>query len=371
MMSKSFLTGCYLSPKLLLLFFSLVAVPLVATAAKTDARGSGLSELSVQKQLDKQGGDFSDLILNMKQQADFSRLCRKHRLDDPAVWPELRKRFVLNIAELQGQLNDAKSMMAARDTRGGLNNEVISAEKTREKGRQLRGVLVKRIDEMQQMVRLIDEFKAAFAEMSDEQALTGEMSIENQAGQSFPGKVLFVDGNDLLVKRENVGYFRIPSKLLSEKAKMEVLESVYGSWERLPELVQDDEIKDKNAGELIAYSDTQLYIDDRFEGFVSVPRSESAFIFTPYEERMKSIREEFESNPSRDKSEVQETVNKLKEGFETNQSRLKAIDWYESRLGIEIPESERKEAKAYREEKYGESEKEEDTAGSLENTTAE
>jgi hypothetical protein len=338
---------------LLALFFVLSGV---GSAAEKEAGASGLSELSVSKQLEAQGGDFSDLFVHMKAQPDFKRLSRKHGLDDPAVWPTLRQRFTLNLAELQGRMNEAESMIATRDSRGGLNDAVMSAEKTRAKGRRLKEVLDKQIEEVRQLLRLIEEFTVAFNEMGPEELLADEMELENKQGQSLTGQVLFVDGKDLIVRRKNAGYFRIPVNLLSEDTRMAILAQVYRSWDQLPELNLSPEAADKNAGELLAYSDAHLYIDDRFEGFVCVPRSNHAFTFTPYEERIESINEEAKSARSRDRAEREALLEELEEALRINQSRIDAIDWHQSRLGVEIPESERTEAQAYREENYGEPE---------------
>jgi len=345
-------------------------VPLATTSAEADQSRAGFSGITVQDQLEKQGGDFSDIFLNLKQQQPaFRYLCRKHRLDDPAVWPTLQQRFVLNLAELQGQMSQAESMIATKDTRGGLNKEVISAEKTRAKGRNLKASLERRMDEMRQMLRLIEEFQTAFAELSAEGALTGQIELANKAGQSLTGQVLFMDGNDLVVKRADNSYFRIPAHLLSEATKLAIFEAIVGPWEELPGMAQDTGIADKNAGKLIAYSDTHLYIEDRFEGFVSVARSGSEFVFTPYAEQLEAA-EATLAKENLDREAYRSLMETLRAGRSLNQSRVETIEWYESRLIMEIPESERKEAKAYREEKYGNSEVQPDPEAPVEDPEA-
>jgi len=305
--------------------------------------------------------------LNLRQNRDFRRLSDKHRLDDPAVWSTLQKRFVLNIADLQDVLVDAKSMMAAKDSRSSLNNEVVSAENIRAKGRQLRAETLYKMEDMRHMLRLIDEFQAAFEKAAADQAITGEISIENTAGQSFVGQVLFIDGKDLIVKRGEAAYFRVPAKLLSDETKLEILNEMTANWQALPEMSQEAEIEDKNAGELIAYSESHLYIDDRFEGLVGERRAKSEFTFVPYQEQMKQIREAATDNRD-ERALLEEQAAKLKEGHLLNQSRIETIQWLESRLGLSFPESEREEAKAYREEKYGEPDAEETSGEELENS---
>lgn len=321
-------------------------------AAEESKDRSGVSELSVKNQLAKQDGEFLDLFVNFKKNPRFRDYSREHRLDDPAVWSSLRRRFVLNIADLRGDLSTAEAMAATKDSRSSFTNQVVSSERTRAKGRLLKDKVSKEINNLRQMLRLIDEFEAAFEKAASEQALTSEISIENEEGQSFPGQVLFLDGNDLIVRRAQVGYFRILAKLLSGSTKQEVMDQDLADWEALPEMNQDPGVKDKNAGELIAYSDTHLYIEDRFEGLVSQLRSESDFIFTPYKELIK----EAEEADIERRSDREELLKRLQEGSSLNQSRVETIKLYESRLSLQIPESERKEAKAYREEKYPEAE---------------
>lgn len=316
-------------------------------AGNTAAAASGLSQLNVVKILEENNGDFSDLFVNLKENRDFALMCQKHRLDDPATWPVLRKRFVLNLAELQENLSQAESMMAVQDKRGGLNNQIVSAEKTRAKGKALRNKAAVQMDSLRQMLRLIGEFEAVLREVSENHALTGEISIKNKAGQGFPGKVLLVDGQDLIVKRKDAGYYRIPVRLLDESTVQAVWDPVFTEWKELPGVVKNDESADLNAGELIAYSDSHLYIEDRYEGFVAEKRSDSEFVFVPFEEQLEA------GNENLEKDEIQ----KLQEAMELNQSRVASIDWYDSRLGIEVSESERKEARAYREEKLADIEK--------------
>ncbi|PXA03918.1 hypothetical protein DDZ13_09775 [Coraliomargarita sinensis] len=335
-----------------------MVIPFVGLSANETPEQPQLSDLSVEKFAEKHDGKYTDLFISFKNQPDFRRLCRKHRLDDPAVWDTLRQRFVLNLAELQGRLSDAESMMATPDKKGGLNKKVISAEKTRTRGKELKDALVTQMDEMRQMIRLIDEFKLALNEMGPDQALTGEIDIENQAGQGFAGQVLFIDGNDLLVKRGEGAYFRVPSKLLSENTRLAILNELVSDWEALPEMDQESEVEDRNAGALIAYDDSHLYIDDRFEGFVSQARAESEFTFVPYKKQVELLKEEAAEN-SRNRDYYEQKMETLKNGYSTNQSRVEAIEWHESRLGVAFPESDREEAKAYREEKYGADEAEE------------
>ena len=55
-------------------------------------------------------------------------------------------------------------------------------------------------------------------------------------------------------------------------------------------------LSDLNAGELIAYDDTFLYINDRFEGFVRERRATSDFKFIPYEDRLEIVKAVNESS---------------------------------------------------------------------------
>lgn len=335
-MSSSRLKNTLQLPRYLVLALFIVSFSGGAMAANEDSKSPSLSDLTVQKQIEESDGSFSDLFVELKKHPHFLHLSQKHALDDPAGWPELRRRFVLKLAELQGQFSEAKSMMAARDSRSGLNDKVNSAEKTREKGRSLHDQLLRQMYEYRQMLRLIEEFETAFEALSADGALTDEISIENKAGQGFPGKVLFVDGNDLIVKRQGDEYFRVPSNLLSEKTKLMIINGAFSGWQELPGL--ELELDEKDVGELIAYSDSHLYINDSTKGVFSEPRSDDETVFVSLAALLESAREALASG-TKEKNAIQAEVDELQQALLLNQSRLETIQWYESRLGIEIPES--------------------------------
>lgn len=287
-------------------------------------------------------GGYSDLFLKLKKQRDFQRLSRKHGLDDPATWPTLRKTIVLKLADLQGDFSQAESMMATEDRQGGLNNQVLSAEKTREKGRQLHARLAWQMDELRQMLRLIDEMKAVLEEVSREHALTEETDIENKAGQSFPGQVLLVDAKDLIVKSQADAYFRIPSKLLSENTRLTIFNQIFSRWEALPR--QDLAFKSGDTAKLIAYDDDKLYFESP-EGAVSLARPDDEFALVTYAAQLEAAREALSGGTRAEKESLQAEVNELEAALSLNQSRIAEINWYEARLGIKVPQSEQLELK--------------------------
>jgi len=163
--------------------------------------------------------------------------------------------------------------------------------------------------------------------------------------QSLLGQVLLFDSNDLIVKRKDGGYFRIPARMLSESTKLNVLDSVFDQWSGLPHLVLDEQAIEKNAGELVAYNENLLYIIDRFEGLVSENRAESQFTFEPYEDLIEVLKADDTRNA--DKADL---LKDYEEALALNNLRVEAIAWYESRLGTELIVSQREKAKAYREE---------------------
>lgn len=326
-------------------------VSLTVSAAKGRApEAPALSDLDVAKYLQDSGGGYADLFVKLKERDDFLRLCEKYKLDDPAAWSALRSRFLLKLSELQRQLGEAKSMMATPDARSGLSNEVVSSEKIRSKGSALYNKLSLEANEFQQSLRLIGEIGDVLEQVSLEYALTADISLESKTGQSLMGQVLFVDGNDLIIKRQDAGYFRIPSHLLSESTKLNLMNLMFSSWEALPEMCQDDDVKNLNSGELIAFSDTHLYIKDRFEGFVPQKRSDSQFVFVPYEEQIEAFKAA-NLDKKKNRLEREAELETLQKALALNLERVETIAWYASRLEVTLPESERKQSKAYREEK--------------------
>jgi hypothetical protein len=316
----------------LLLFFSVTA-----GAQEDRGVGSALRKLEVAGHLQKSGGGYTDMFLRLKDDRDFRGLARKHGIDDPAVWPSLRKRIVLQLADLQGDLGQAKSMMAVQDRRGGLENEVVSAEKTRAKGRQLRDRLVLQMDELRQTLRLMDEMESALQKVSREHALTGPITIENKAGQAFTGQALLIDGNDLIVKRGEAGYFRVPTALLNERTKYTVLDAVVADWEALPARTPEFDA-DGNAV-LVAFDDARLFVDVETEGLALVPQPEEENALVPYAAALEAAREALSAGDREERVALEEKVATLEAALKRNQSRLSKIDWYASRLGIDVPES--------------------------------
>jgi|GEM_PF-2687707 hypothetical protein len=300
----------------------------------------GLSDITLVENLKNPVGGFSDLIVKLKKHPEFSRLCEKHGLDDPAVWAALRNRFVLNHASLQGYLSEAESMMEIKDRRSALDDKLISAEEIRAKGRDLRDQLAPQMDELREMLRLIDEMEAVLEEVSRDHALTGEISIENKSGQSIAGQVLLIDGKDLIVKRGEAGYFRVRSSMLSDRTKRQVMEEVFTEWPELPEIGADDAFNDEDSGELIAYDESQLYLKNDSGEFFYEQRSDSFFSFMPYEQQLESAREAIAIKTNRKDPEPSK-VEILENALALNQSRLATIDWYEDRLGLKLTESER------------------------------
>jgi len=236
-------------------------------------------------------------------------------------------------------------MMETKDTRSGLDGRIISAESTRTAGRALYNKLSSEIIEMQHLLRLIDELKVVLERVASEHALSETVTLSSLTAQSLLGQVLLFDSNDLIVKRKDGGYFRIPARMLSESTKLNVLDSVFDQWSGLPHLVLDEQAIEKNAGELVAYNENLLYIIDRFEGLVSENRAESQFTFEPYEDLIEVLKADDTRNA--DKADL---LKDYEEALALNNLRVEAIAWYESRLGTELIVSQREKAKAYREE---------------------
>lgn len=222
-------------------------------------------------------------------------------------------------------------MLAARDRRSKLKGEMVSGEETREKGRRLRDQVTKQLDELTQMLRLIDEMEAALEELSQDHALTGEMRIANKSGASFTGQVLLVDGDDLILKRKEAGYFRVPVERLGDDTKLRVMEEIFTAWDALPQVVDDQPMDDGEAGRLLAYYGSHLYIKHSSEGYVREQRSDIDFSFVPYEQQLESAREAA-ADRTGDKDARENILQRLKEARALNQSRLKTIEWYEDRL---------------------------------------
>lgn len=322
-----------------LLSLTLFAFSLACTTAKAATK---MSDLNVDQLVQENGGDFTDFFEDLKQNRGFLVLCQRHNIDDPATWPELRRRFVLNLAELQETLSQAESMMAAQDRRGGLNNTVVSAEKTRAKGKEMYDRTVAQMEMLRNMLNLIDRLETVMLAVDENYSLTDEINIENTTGTGFPGKILFFDGRDIIVKRKDAGCYRVPKYVLSDATIEEVIDPVMSDWEELPALgIEDEEIEDQNAGDLIAYSDKYLYIDDRYEGMVAEKRRNSAFVFVPYEEQLENAEDELS----------EEAIQELNEAMETNKSRVADIEFYGSRLRPLFEVSEREEANTYRRER--------------------
>lgn len=320
--------------KLLFLFVLCFNLLVTHASAQEASQRRDLSDLSVANLLAEEG-DYSDFFVKLKQHPEFGRLSEKHRLDDPAKWTELRSRFVLNLVELQGSLTEAESMIEAKDRLSGLDGKMVSAEPVRERGRARREALVKQIDELKQMLRLIDEMENALAKVSP---LIGKIHLENKAGQSLVGQVLFFDGEDLIIKRAEANYFRVPSEMLNYRTKLSLLNEVLSEWEELPGMNFDPYAEEgEDREELIAYDDARLYVKDSVQGVFSEARAELEDRFVPYAVQLDSAREVLSQVDRKDQEIHQAKMDRLEKASSLNQSRVETILWYESRIGVEMP----------------------------------
>lgn len=343
------MSGCHFYGSFQVLRYAALALFVSVFAGVVDARsksdeGSPLSKLNVVEHLKEYEGGYSDLFDKLKENRDFQRVSRRHRIDDPALWPALEKRFVLKLAALQGDFKQAESMMQIKDRRGGLSNQVISAEKTREEGRQLRDRLDRQMEELRQMLRLMAEMEKVLKNVSREHALTDVITLANQENQAFRGQVLFIDGKDLIVKREDESYFRVPSKLLSEGTKLTIINQALSAWEELPG--QELELESGETIGLIAHNDSMFYVEHDPEGLVAMSRPEGEMVFASYAAQLEAAREALSAGDREEKEELEQLVSDLEAGISLNQSRISEIQWYEARLGTEVPQSEQIELKS-------------------------
>lgn len=314
----------------------------------TTATGS-LSDFNISAYLEEVGGGYQDLFAKLNRHKVLSSLYAKHGLNDPAVWPALERRYTLRLAESSKQLTEAEAMIETKDRRSGLDGSIISAESVRAQGRALHDELSVEIAEMQQALRLINELKSVLQLVESEHALTNTITLSSVNAENMSGQVLLVDRNDLIVKHENGGYFRVPAEMLSQSTKLSVLDSIFSRWSALPHLVKDEEVAEKNAGDLIAYSDDLLYIIDRYEGLVSEDRADSQFAFVPYDELIDALKADDTRNAYKTADKTAQ-LKDYEEGLALNNMRIKAIAWYESRLGTQFVLSQREKANAHREE---------------------
>ncbi len=310
----------------------------LAVAADDSAGGGKLADLKVAEHIQQHGGEFTDMFVNLKQHPGFARLSQRYNLDDPAAWPEVRRRLVLNHAQLQGNLDDAESMAAVTDRRSGLNQTVVSAEQTRARGRELKEQLSGRMETIRHAVRLIDEMDAVLENVSQQQALTAQMRLENEAGQSFTAQVLLIDGNDLIVKGQEGGYFRVPAHQLSKETRLQIMQQVLAAWEALPDLSLDQEQEESDPDDrvLLAFGGEYVYLKQSDGRVVGERRSDSGFDFVPYSEQIESARESAARATQRRGAEPSK-VERLESAQALNQSRLDAIERYEARLGLQYP----------------------------------
>ncbi|MFU8848511.1 MAG: hypothetical protein ACNA77_07320 [Opitutales bacterium] len=320
--------------RLLLLFVLGFNLLTVFASAQKGTGSADLTTLSVGKIL-VEGGDYTDFFVKLKLHPEFARLAEKHRLDDPAQWTILHSRFVLNLAELQGMLTQAKSMMEAKDRRSGLDGKMVSSESVRERGRARHEILVKQMDELRQMLRLIDEMESALAEVGP---LVDKIDLENKAGQSLVGQVLFIDGEDLIIKRAEASYFRVPSAMLNYRTKLKLMTEIFSEWGELPGMKLDPYAEEgEDREELIAYDDARLFIKEPSQGVFSRQRNEGELSFVPYATQLESAREVLSQADRKDREIHQATVDALEKASALNQSRVETIQWYESRIGFELP----------------------------------
>jgi len=313
-------------------------VPLPADARKVERKAeqdAGLSALTVGGVSELSLGSHNDYVQSLKARSpEFSLLCEKHGLDDPAKWTMLRQRFVLNLASLQGELIQAESMIAIEDRRSALNGDLISSEETRVRGRAQRERVAQQMETLRQMLRLMDEMEAVLAAVSEGHGLTGEMEFENLDGQSIRAQVLLVDGSDLMIQRGADGFFRLPIKLLHESTRRAVIEAMVTQWTALPELAADDALNADDYGELVAYDTDFLYFRQGAGGLEYERRPDSYFSFVPYEEQLEKLRESASGNSKRRRSAVPDAVAVVEQAQALNASRLSTIGWYEERLGL-------------------------------------
>lgn len=313
------------------LVFSLIGV---FVSAQESAQDTDLGDLSIAKMLGEEG-EYSDFFANLKEHSEFARLNEKHGLDDPAVWSTLRKRFVLNLADLQGSLAQAQSMMEIEDHRSGLDGKLISAEAVRERGRVRNARVVQQMEELRQMLRLMDEMEAALAEAPP---LTGQINMQNKSGQTVSAQLLLLDGSDLIIKSGEATYFRVSADMLNYRTKLNILNEILADWNKLPEMEIDPYAEsDEDREELIAYDESRVYIREPSQGFFSKERSEIDFV--PYTTQLKTAREALSQADRKDKEIHQNKIEIIEQGRALNQSRLRTIQWYESRLATELPSS--------------------------------
>jgi len=313
-----------------------------------EARASDLPDLSIDGFVAQNGGDFTDFFLELRAEEKLKAYFERYPMDDPAAWPELGRRFILNLAEVGDNLEEAESMVATKDRVGGLSGEVESAEKTRGKGRELRDLASERMALLKDSLKLIDQLRSILDGVAEQYAVTESIPIRSTSGQGFEGKILFIDGQDLIVSQEDGGFFRIPGERLGKSTLLAMGDAIFESWKPLEEVgPEDPDLAELNGGKLVAYDDDFLYLIDKFEGLVAEKRSESHFIFQPLEGQLGS--------GNGNGSEADTAA--LKAALERNSERLEKIEIVKNRFGVELPLSERQQASEERKAKLEEREK--------------
>lgn len=306
------------------------------TAAQKSVENPGLGDLRIAEMLGEKG-EYSDFFVNLQEQPEFARLNEKHGLDDPAAWTTLRRRFVLNLVDLQGSLAQAQSTMAIEDKRSGLDGKLISAESTRERGRIRHAQVLQQMEELRQMLRLMEEMEAALA---DAAPLTRQIKIRNKSGQAITAQVLLVDGSDLIIKSAEASYFRVPAEMLNHRTKLKILNEIFGDWQELPEMKIDPYAEEgEDRDELVAYNESRLYIKESTNGVFFKNRSKDERHFVPYATQLESARAALSQADRKDHDGHKSKIELIEQARALNQSRMETIQWYESRLAAEVPSS--------------------------------
>lgn len=305
-------------------------------SAQESADKHELADLRLAGMLGDEGG-YSDFFVKLKGHTEFARLSGKHGLDDPAAWKTLRRRFAVNLAELQDSLVEAQSMMETKDQRSGLDDKLISAEAVRERGRAQHARAVEQMEELRLMLRLMKEMEAVLAKATP---LTSQTNIQNKSAQGVTAQVLFLDGSDLIIKSAASTYFRVPAEMLNHRTKLNILNEIFADWQELPRIKIDPYAEEgEDRVELIAYNDSRLYIKDSVYGVYSRARSDNERHFVPYATQLESIREALSQADRKDIEIQQSKLDAIEQGRELNQRRLDTIQWYQSRLATKVPSS--------------------------------
>jgi hypothetical protein len=260
-------------------------------SSKESEYHSDIETFKVAKHLGGNNRYLFDMFVKLSEDVGFLRISQEYGLQNPSQWPSKRLRASLKIDQLQVESNKGKSMMETRDTSSRLDGKRISALGVRVEGQRIFDEVRAKLDDSKHLIRLIDEMKALLDSHSGANAITGMIQIQNNAGSEFSGQVVTYDKRDLIVRNSDGKYFRVAFDVLSKATTEEVFQGFLDRFSQLPAMAYNLALSDLNAGELIAYDDTFLYINDRFEGFVRESRTTSEFTFIPYEDRLEIVKE--------------------------------------------------------------------------------